>query len=61
MQEGSLLLLETIVHRNLFSLGLECRIVIGLIAPRDCRPNLYVRQANFYVRQYGGIVIQSLI
>ena len=44
----------------LFSLGLECLFFIGLIAPRDCRPNLYVQQANFYVRQYGGIIIQSL-
>ena len=46
--------------KYLFSLGLECCFFIGLIASRDCRPNLYVRQANFYVRQYGGIIIQSL-
>ena len=45
-------------HYILFSLGLECRFFIGLIAPHDCRPNLYVRQANFYVRQYGGMIIQ---
>ena len=51
--------LHTLQH-YLFSLGLECRFFIGLIAPRDCRPNLYVRQANFNVRQYGGIIIQYL-
>ena len=38
----------------------ECRFFIGLIAPRDRRPNLYVPQANYYVRQYRGIIIQSL-
>ena len=42
-----------IVDMHLFSFWLKCRFFIGLIAPRDCRPNLYVRQ-------YGGIKIQSL-
>ena len=41
-----------------FSLGLDCRFFINLIASRDCRPNLYVRQTKVYVRQYGGIIIQ---
>ena len=51
--------LHTLQH-YLFSLGLECRFFIGLIAPRHFRPNLYVRHANFNVRQYGGIIIQYL-
>lgn len=35
-------------------------LFIVLIAPRDYRPNLYVRQANVYVRQYGEFIIQSV-
>ena len=44
----------------LFSLELECHFIIGLIASHDCRPNLYVRRANFFIPQYGGITIKSL-
>ena len=43
-----------------FSLSLKCRFFIGLIAQHDCRPNLYVQQANFYVRENGRIIILSV-
>ena len=50
--------MRLLIYLSLFSRGLECRFLISLIAPRDCRPNIYVRQAGFYVRQCGGIIKQ---